>query len=147
MNAFGSRFWTTIKKYVTKESSINLELSLKISTNYSTVILITMAFVYYCNDFYIDNIDCPGRDHYGRDWNKYCWIHGTFLVNKALEKQMRSKVQYPGVCHYERGIDAISYLNYYNKMWLMFGFNILITYTPYMCLKVVQDIIDYKSQH
>lgn len=52
-NVFGQWFIDSVsllKKYITKEPSVNIDISFKIVTNYSSVILIFLCFVYYAND-------------------------------------------------------------------------------------------------
>lgn len=143
--------WKSLKKFVTKDQTVVFDLSFKMSTKYTSGLLIVLMCLSFANEFVRNvEISCSTNGFGGKaktngyttnnddekELNDFCWNYETFLVVKALEPNMRSMVTYPGVSGYNRGTDELLRQRYYKYVWLILGKLTVITFLPYFFWKV-----------
>lgn len=118
------RFFNFLKKYCSKSGSVVVPLNLRLVTNYNAVVMF---------DSNLADINCSPPNTI----NLRCLNGGITIAwtKQALDPKLRGTVLFPGISPHERGIDAIIPINYYNKIWLLFGAYIILSYVPYIFLK------------
>lgn len=137
-------FFGVIKNYCSKPGSTVVPLNVKLITNYNSVLMLVIMFATYGFDGKLTDINCSPpnvleKSAMSKWWDSYCLKETQmFLVKKALDPKVRGDVLFPGIGPYERGVDGIIEINYYNKIWLLFGAYIVLSYVPYIFVKVTR---------
>lgn len=112
-----------------------------------TVFLITLFYIVVLN---ANNFDCDDKLHKFEKMNKYeqndhCEKSGTFLVLKALQENMKSNVQYPGVYPHNKAKDEVVRQQHYRQINVITAILIGIAAAPYFIWKVCLAVLVYIS--